>query len=615
MFCAHPGEELTIEVGTGAVLSFPQSPSKDHIGSMQTASSSPQLLRFGAFELDLRARELRKEGVKVKLQEQPFQILAMLLEHQGQVVTREELRSRLWPSDTFVDFDLGLNKAINKLREALGDSADNPRFVETLPRRGYRFLTTLDSAAEGHAKRGGSIDSIAVFPLESDNTDPDTECLAIGIPGSIIHSLSRIPGLHVISWRNAASGENQQSDPLAIGRRLGVKAVLTGRIWQRANMLRLHVDLLNPANGEEIWGDQYDRDLTELFAVQDEISREVSQKLRLRMTGEDENRLTKRYTENVEAYQLYVRARHGCEQRTANGFKRGIENLTRALQIDPNYALAHAELAQCISVPCYYGAVDPNIAYPKAKACALRALEIDPNLAEAHDVLASFSQNYDWDWPAGEKSCKRTIELNPNYATGRYHYSYHLALQGRFDEGIREATEAVSRDPMSGILNSGLAFVLLLARRYDECIKQALTAIDVDPLMALCYWTLGVSREAKGMYPEARDAYEKSIGIGGTHGFLNSFIVHNYANWGKKPEAQEALRKMKEISKSRYLPRLAFTIAYEGLGEHELAIAELQQACVNRETNLIFLKTWPHFDGLRHDPRFQEVERRVGLRS
>ncbi len=583
--------------------------------TMEKNPSLSQPVRFGLFEVDLRAGELRKQGVKIKLQEQPLQILAMLLENPGQVVTREELRSRLWPADTFVDFDHGLNKAINKLREALGDSAENPRFIETLARRGYRFLAPLDGTREDLPKRGGPIDSIAVFPLENDSTDPDTEYLAVGIPGSIIHNLSRIPRLRVISWRSASSGENQQSDPLAIGRKLGVRAVLIGRIWQRENKLRLHVDLLETANGEEIWGDQYDRDLTELFSVQDEISHEVWQRLRLKMTGEAEGQLTKRYTENIEAYQLYVRARRWCEKRSAEGFRRGMEYLSQAIQMDPNYALAHAELAQCISVPCYYGSVDPNVAYPKARVAALRALEIDPNLAEGHEVLATILKNYDWDWTGAEKEYKRAIELNPNYATAHYHYSYLLAELGRFEEAIREATEALSRDPMSALLNAGLAFVLLHARKLDQCIEQALTAAEVDPNMTLCYWTLGTAYEQQGKYREAIEAYEKCIALGGAVGFSRAFIVFVHGKSGERARAWKELRELQELSKTRYIPFVAFVIAYVGLMEKDLAIEALERACDNRETNLILIKVWPHFDDLRDDPRFQEIERRIGLRQ
>jgi len=569
---------------------------------------------FGAFELDLRAGELRKQGVKIKLQEQPFQILAMLLANPGQVVTREELRNRLWPSDTFVDFDHSLNKAINKLRESLGDSAENPRFVETLPRRGYRFLASIDGAQEAISKRGSPIDSIAVFALANPNPDPDMEYLAVGIPGSIIHSLSQIPGLRVIAWNSVAQNRDREEDPLTIGRSVGARAVLIGRIWQRGNKLRLHVDLLDTANGEELWGNQYDRDLTEVFSVQDEISREVSQRLRLKMTGEAESRLKKRYTENIEAYQLFVRARRWCEKRSAEGFRRGTEYLSQAIQMDPNYALAHAELAQCISVPCYYGSVDPNVAYPKARVAALRALEIDLNLAEGHEVLATILKNYDWNWTGAEKEYRRAIELNPNYATAHYHYSYLLAELGRFEEAIREATEALSRDPMSALLNAGLAFVLLLARKLDQCIEQALTATEVDPNMTLCYWILGTAYEQQGKYRDAIETHEKCIALGGAVAFSKVFIGRAYAKSGEREKAWDVLRELQELSKTRYVPSIASAIFYDSLIEKDLAIEALQRACENRETNLVFLKVWPHFDNLRDDPRFQEIERRVGLR-
>src|SRR5215472_15247111 len=351
---------------------------------MEKIDPQTHLVRFGFFELDLRAGELHKNGTRMRLQDQPFQVLAMLIEHPDQIVTREELRSKLWPADTFVDFDHSLNRAINKLREALNDAADAPQFIETLPKRGYRFLAPIDGCL-GH-KRGTPLDSIAVFPLTTSLPDPDLEYLSVGIPGSVIHSLSHIPGLRVIAW-NSLSRQGREEDPLAIGRSVGANVILVGRLWQRSTKLRLHIDLLDTTNGEAIWGEQYDRDVTELFAIHDDIAREVSARLRVKLTGEDTTRLTKRYTENVEAYQLYVRARRWCERRSAEGFKRGSEYLSRAIELDPNFALAHAELAQIISVPCYYGAVDPNVAYPKARAYVRRALGIDPNLAEGHTVL------------------------------------------------------------------------------------------------------------------------------------------------------------------------------------------------------------------------------------
>ena len=246
------------------------------------------VIRFGEFDLDHAAGELRRDGARVRLQEQPLQVLQILLENPGQVIPREELQRRIWPSDIFVDFDHGINNAIKRLREALGDTAETPRYIETLPRRGYRFKATIEGVPAKSPNGSAPIDSIAIFPLETASSDPDTEYLAIGIPGSVIHALSQLPNLRVISWRSAESEEGRQKDPLAIGRKLGVRALLTGRIWQRANKLRLHIDLLDTANGQEIWGDQYDADLAELFTVQDSISREVSHKLRLKILDPDQ---------------------------------------------------------------------------------------------------------------------------------------------------------------------------------------------------------------------------------------------------------------------------------------------------------------------------------------
>jgi len=581
---------------------------------MEGFPSSHAIVRFGGFELDQHAGELRKDGTRIRLQEQPLQILRILLEHPGTIITREELRQKIWPSDTFVDFDHGINNAIKRLREALGDIAETPGFIETLPRRGYRFIAAIEDAPS-KLRVGAPIDSIAVFPFETASSDPNTDYLAIGIPGSVTHALSQIPHLRVISWRRAANEESCKSDPLAIGRKLGVRAVLTGTIWQRGSKLRLHVDLLGTSNGEEIWGDQYDSDLTELFAVQDSISREVSHKLRLRMTGEAENRLVKRHTQNIEAYQLYVRARRWCEKRSAEGFRRGVEYLSQAIQIDPDYAHAHAEMAQCISVPCYYGSVDPNVAYPRARACALRALEIDPDLAEGHAVLAHILQTYDWNWRDSEREFHRAIELNPNYATAHYHYSYFLAELMRFDEAIHEATEALSRDPVSPLLNAGLAFVLLLAREYDRCIQQALTAIEVDPNMTLCYMVLGTAYEQKGEHSAAIEAYEKGIDLGGMLALQKAFIGHVHGKCGDREKVRMVLEDLEELAKTAYVPSMASVFVYDGLRECDLAIGALDRACDSRETTLVFLRTWPYFDRIRNDPRFQNVERRVGLRA
>ncbi len=581
---------------------------------MKEFSPSRQFVKFGVFEADLAARELRKNGAKIRLQDQPFQVLTLLLDNPGQVVTREELRQKLWPADTFVDFDNSMNTAINKIREALGDSAENPRFVETLPRRGYRFLALLDGTQDDPPKRGGPIDSIAVLPLANSSPDLDTECIAVGIPGNIIHRLSQIPGLRVISWNSVSCHKDQDTDPQTIGRRFNVRALLVGRIWVRANKLRLHVDLVDTANGEELWGEQYDRDLAEIFTVQDEIAREVSQKLRLKLTGDQSARLGRHQTDNIEAYQLYVRGRHSIEQRSMEGFKKGTECLSEAIQKDPSYALAYAELSQCLHMPAYYGVVSPHEAYPKARAVALKALGMDETLAEARDTLATIMQNFDWDWESSEKEYKRAIELNPNYPVARLHYAMHLALLGRFEEAIREAREGQSRDPMSGVMNAALAFVLVTAQRFDWCVEQSLTTIDVDPGLTFTYVSLGMAYEQKGMFREAIMTNEKGLALGGSPAFHKSAMGHVYGSSGEHGRAREILHELQQASECGYMPYWSLAIVYEGLGERELAIELLQRALERREAVLVSLKVWPLLEKLRDDPRFQEIERRVGLR-
>jgi TolB-like protein len=500
--------------------------------TMQRGDPVPRPVRFGDFEADFRAGELRKQGVKIKLQKQPFEVLEMLLERPHEVISREELRQRIWPVDTFVDFDQGLSNAIKRLREALCDSAESPRFIETVPRRGYRFLEAVNRS------RQDIIDSVAVLPFVNTSSDPDAGCLALGIPGSIIHNLSQIPQLRVIAWNATSSLKSRDSSLQPSAPQVSARAVLRGRIWQRGNRLRLQVDLVDSTTDEELWGEQYDRDITEVFSVQDEISSEVSQKLRLKLTGEQADRLVRRHTQNIEAYHLYLRGRRNSEKRSTEGFKKGIECLTEAIRKDPNYALAYAELAHCIYMPAYYGRLAPQEAYPRAKELALKALEMDDSLGEAHAVLATVMQNYNYDWSGAETEYKRAIQLNPNYTTVRLHYTMHLAALGRFEESLREAHEGQIRDPMSGVINAGVAFAMLCARQFDACVEQSLTAIDIDPQMTFPYALLGMAYEAKGMFVEALTTHERGLALGGSPALHIPMAGHAHAASGNHPKPE-----------------------------------------------------------------------------
>ena len=573
-----------------------------------------RVLRFGGFELDPEAGELRRDGAKIRLQEQPLQILTVLLAHPGKLVSRDELREKIWPSDTFVDFDHGINNAIKRLREALGDPAESPAYIETVPRRGYRFVGALQEA-QASCEPNGCIDSIAVFPLFNAASDPDTDYLSAGIPGSVIHSLSRISGLRVIAWGMLADLKDIGFDPLAIGRKLRVKAVLTGRLCVRSTRLRLQIDLIDTTTGQELWGDQYDRELTELFKVQDEVSTEVSHKLRLKLSGEDQTQVTRRYTDDIEAYRLYVRGRRYGEVRSVEGFRKAVECLQQAVRRDPGYALAYAELAQVLHTPAYYAAVSPHEAYPKAREIALKALAMDDTIAEAHDALATTMQNYDRDWIGSEKEYKRSIELNPNYPVGRFHFAMHLAMRGLFEEAVRQAREGQTRDPVSGIMNAGLAWILVTAREFDWCIEQSHTAIEVDPTVTLSYIALGTAYEQKRMYAEAISSYEKGISLGGAVALSKAFLGHVYASAGDCDRAHQTLEELEAMSQRTYMPALNRAIIYDGLKEMDRGIEALEQSVRDRDTLVLSIKVWPQFDCLRTDPRFPAIERRLGLRS
>ena len=596
---------------------------------------SRQIVCFGAFQADLHSFELRKSGIRIKIQEQPFRVLQILLEHPGEMVRRDELQRRIWPSDTFVDFDRGLNNAVKRLREALGDSAETPRYIETLARRGYRFIASVivapginravssepsgsDADTVGGrvststaAQSAGLGDRIAVFPLVNPDESPETEYLLSGIPGSIIRGLSSLPGLTVVAGGIVTGDGNREGNARTFGRKFGVGTALLGRLLQRRTKLRLQVDLVDTKTGEEFWADQYDRDFAELVLVEENIVKEVSQKLRLKLTGEDRTGLTKRYTEDAEAYQFFLRGRHSCESRSVEGFRKALEYLKQAIRLDPRYALAYSQIATCLSTPIYYGLAPPQESCPAARAAAAKALELDDGLAEAHEVMATLNV-FDWRWSAAEGEYKRSVAINPNHAVSRYRYAMCLAELGRFPEAINEAREAQIRDPLSGTINAGLAWTLWAARHYDEGLEQAVTAVELDPNNLFARVTAGVNHDQKGNYEESIAQFQKGIDRNGGPMFLG-FQGHAYARSGDKANAWNNIHKLQELSKSSYVPSAYLAITYAGLDEKDFAIQSLQTAHENHDIFLVFAKMLPQFDNLRSDSRFDDLLRRMNF--
>jgi len=578
--------------------------------------AQPHIIRFGVFEADLRTGELRKSGAKIRVPDQPFQILVMLLQRPDEVVSREELRQKLWSADTFVDFEHGVNSAVARLRDLLGDSADSPRYIETLPRRGYRFIGSVNGGTPTRQNRKleRRNPSLAVLPFENASADPESEYISDGISETLIHDLAQLSGLRIMARSTVFRYKGKTADPRNVGRELNVGAVLTGRILLRGDTLVVTAELVDVANGWQLWGKQYNRKSQDILSLQDEIAQDISERLRLSLSGQEKERLTKRHTQDTEAYHLYLKGRYCWNKRTAEDIKKGLEFFKRAIERDPNFALAYAGMADSYYLLCGTGLAElqPEEAIPRAEAAALRALQIDDTLAEAHSSMASLRQN-EWDWEGAAREYKRTIELNPSYATGHHWHAFYLVALGRMDEAIEEAKRALDLDPLSIIINKDLALIFLYARQPDRAIEQYEKTIELDPTFALAHQGLGRAYLQKGMHQEAIQHIRRAAQLSGDSVAISSALAHAHAVAGNAEEARAILEKLLERSKCAYVPPTSIAVIYMGLGDQEQALAWLDRACAIRDDGLRMLKIHPIFEGLHRDPRFQDLLRRMKL--
>jgi TolB-like protein/DNA-binding winged helix-turn-helix (wHTH) protein/Tfp pilus assembly protein PilF len=619
---------------------------------------------FAGFELNLKTGELRQDGVAIRLQPQPTLILTLLVSRPGSLVTREEIQQRVWGTETFIDFDTGLNSAIRQIRHALKDDTEAPRFIETVPRRGYRFLAPLEKIendgrepavqplatpyrsdtihaakprAWRHAKwllaggvmlasllviviwpwlsrgRGDAIDSVAVLPFVNASTDPDAEYLSDGIPETLIGQLSQIPRLKVMARSTVFRYKGANVDPQKVGRELNVRAVLTGRVLQRGEMLTISMELMDVRDGSQLWGKQYNRKLADTLAVQEDIAREVTDKLRLRLASVEEKRLTAHVTENVEAYQLYLKGRYHWNKRTPDGIQKAIESFQQAIEKDPGYALAYAGLADCYHVPA--NPLPPRKKMPLAKAASMKALQLDDTLVEAHTSLARVLFVYEWDWPAAEKEFKRAIELNSRYAPAHQWYGGYLTATGRFREADAEKKRALELEPLSLVINFEVGLASYFSRNYNQAIDQFQKTLELDSNFPPPHTFLAAAYEQKGMLKEATTAFQKAITItqGPARTQATAGLGYVYAVSGRKAEARKILAELQSLSEHRYVPATDTALIYAGLGDKDKAFAWLDKAYEEHSFSLSNLKVEPRFDPLRSDPRFADLLRSIGF--
>ena len=472
------------------------------------------------------------------------------------------------------------------------------------------YFAANDKAGGNAPVAEAAINSIAVLPFANVGGNPDTEYLSDGISESLINSLSQLPQLKVIARSSSFKYRGKDADPEEAARALGVGAILTGRVTQRGENLLISVELMNARNRTQVWGEQYNRKATDLLVVQSEISREIAEKLRLRLSTGEQQQLAKRETANPEAYELMLKGRFYYRKGGIGSGKKAVEYYRQAISVDPTYALAYAELAAIYNTLVGSGFLNPKEFRPKEEEAARRALELDERLAEAHLAVALLKTDA-WEWAAAEREYQRAIELNPNLSTVHRQYSLHLTLMGRHDQAIAEIKSAREMDPLSPIVNANLGNRLYFARQYDQAIEVLKKMLELDQNFGFTHLNLGYAYSAKGMYPQAIEEFQKSMSIDGENTSDQIFMGYALAQSGKRREAQAILEKLKKTTE--YVSPAELAVLYIGLGDKEGAIASLEKAYAARDLQLEFLKVDQHYDSLHTDPRFQDLMRRVGL--
>jgi TolB-like protein/Flp pilus assembly protein TadD len=568
------------------------------------------VLRFGVFEVDFRAGELRKRGVKIKLQKQPLQVLEMLLMRPGEVVTREELQKAIWPPDTFVDFDQGLHSAIKRLREALNDSAEAPRFIETLPGRGYRLVASIGSTV------GGGIQSLAVLPMENLSRDPEQEYFADGMTEALITNLAKISALRVVSRTSAMRYKGVcQKSVREIAGELGVDGIVEGTVMRAGERVRISAQLINACKDTHLWAESYDRELRDILALQSEVAQAIAHEIQVKVTPREQFQLSQTQPVEPAAYHAYLRGRYHWNKRSGEAVKKGADYFRQAIEKDEAYAPAYAGLADSLVILGYWGFASPEESTRRAREVALRALEIDDAFGEAHASLAFAIHMYNWDFLQAEKEFQRSIELNPRYAPARQWYALYLAEMGRWDQATEEISQAIKLDPVSPIIHVACAGMLIFARKWDEAIEECETALELEPGFLQARWMLGWAYGQKSMYKQAIDELADGVRLSGGAALFSFALCYVYSVAGKLDEAHKILQELLDLSEHGYVMPYWIATIYGGLGNKEEAFRWLERAYHDRSAWIAFLKVQPWFDNLRSDPRFQDLVRRMNFPS
>jgi TolB-like protein/DNA-binding winged helix-turn-helix (wHTH) protein len=635
---------------------------------MLATAPASRVLKFDGFELDVRAAELRKSGVKLRLQGQPIQVLAILLNSAGELVTREELRSQLWPAETFVDFDHSLHNAIARIREVLGDSAGTPRYIETLPRRGYRFIGTVErigadeppapTAAEplpeaplvpvrsksraipiviaalltiiaitaalkllpafSHgASAMPAVRSIAVLPLDNFSGDPAQEYFADGMTDELITDLAKVGSLRVISRTSVMQYKGTKKTLPQIAKELNVDGIIEGSVMRSGQRVRITAQLLYGPKDKHLWAETYDRELGDVLGLQSEVAQAIAQQVRAQVTPQQQARFNASRPVNPEAYDAYLKGRYYLSNQytMAQPLNMAKAYFEEAVRKDPEFALAYSGLADTYLCLVFYGGLSPESGYRLAEEAVQKALALDDSIGEAHDTLAVLSWRYSWDWDAAEREFDQAIALAPSYICANEDRAEYLAFRGRRSEAEVELSKVMGLDTSvsSALTESAVDYQL---RDFDRLVEASRRGMALNPGEWVEHYFLGIGYEGTGKRLESISEYQKAVELSGGDEDATVALAHAYAGIGRRAETQKILRDLEEKSAKTYVSPYFIATLYAGLGDKDNAFKFLEKAYLQKSLDLSwYLKADLRIDNLRSDPRYQSLLQRVGLKN
>lgn len=615
----------------------------------------PRPVRIGAFVVDPRQRTLSKRGIRLKLHGQPFDILLLLLEHPGEVVKRDELQRRLWPANTFVDFENSLNAAIKKLRQALGDSADAPRYIETVPRVGYRLIAALEplsptlatkpptpTPAEAdvpiprrryvwlwvfaaisalavsagyewriHAAAPLPVRSIAVLPFEDLSGNPSQSYIADGMTDELTTDLAKIRSLRVISRTSAVHFRNTKETLPQIAQDLHADAIVEGTVEQSAGKVRVTAQLIDARDDHHLWAQSYDRDLGDVLTLQGQVAETIADHVAVKLTPEEHNSLSQPRPVNPKAYEDYVRGTAARDELSEDSLLRSIQDFNQAIQIDPRYAQGYAGLSHSYYMLGVFGYRPSAEVFPQARSLAQKALLLDGSSAEAYNTLAEVKRGYEWNWAGAEDDYKRAIALNPSYPNAHSEYALLLSMLGRQQQAIIEAQRDRELDPLAGQTETFIGLVLYRARRYGAAVEACRKGLAQDPDDPMGHWFLSLAYDQINRQQDAVTEARKAVELSPSDPFDLSKLGYALAVADQTKEARQVLYQLTAMSRRRYVPPLDFGFVYLGLGDKPAAMRYVEKAYEEHD-NIEFL-TFPAFDPLRSDTRFQAIMHQIGL--